>query len=194
LTTYSAITDSEVDPESPITTSLVTKLRDNPLAIQEGDSTAPKVARFSGLIYLGASGQSIPHNALTTISWSAAYYQDKTFWSAVNPTRILVPSGVTRVQITAQTWWPTSPALRTIRTRIVMDGAGFPGGPNVQYVDTASSMTSAKQNLTSAIVACTSSNYFEVEVFHDQLTTSTSAVLQGSSTGSVTWVSILEIL
>ena len=36
MTTYSAIADAEIDANSPITTGLMTKLRDNPLAILEG--------------------------------------------------------------------------------------------------------------------------------------------------------------
>lgn len=50
MTTYSAILNSEIDPDSPITTGLMTKYRDNPLAIQEGDASA--------------SGQRIQHAAL----------------------------------------------------------------------------------------------------------------------------------
>lgn len=38
--TYSRIDDSEIDPESPITTSLMTRLRDNFLAIMGIDTTA----------------------------------------------------------------------------------------------------------------------------------------------------------
>ena len=43
-TSYSAILNSEVDPDSPLTTSLMTRLRDNPIAIAEGASGAPRVA------------------------------------------------------------------------------------------------------------------------------------------------------
>lgn len=40
---YIPIADTEVDPESPLTTSLATRWRDNPLAIAEGDAAAPRV-------------------------------------------------------------------------------------------------------------------------------------------------------
>jgi len=43
VTTYTAIPDSDIDPDSPITTSLMTLVRDNPIAITEGASGAPKV-------------------------------------------------------------------------------------------------------------------------------------------------------
>lgn len=43
MTTYTAIPDSDIDPESPGTTTLFTRLRDNPLAVAEGDATAPSI-------------------------------------------------------------------------------------------------------------------------------------------------------
>lgn len=43
MTTYTAIPDSDIDPESPGTTTLFTRLRDNPIAITEGSTGAPKI-------------------------------------------------------------------------------------------------------------------------------------------------------
>lgn len=43
MTTYTAITDTETGFEKPVTISLIRRLRDNPLAIQEGDATAPSI-------------------------------------------------------------------------------------------------------------------------------------------------------
>ena len=40
---YSAISNGEIDLDSPITTGLMTKMRDNPIAIANGDSGAPKI-------------------------------------------------------------------------------------------------------------------------------------------------------
>ncbi len=44
MTAYTVIADSEIDPESPGTTTLFTKLRDNPIAISEGTSPAPAIS------------------------------------------------------------------------------------------------------------------------------------------------------
>lgn len=43
MATYTAITDTEIEPEKPVTTSLMNRLRDNPLAIAEGASGAPRI-------------------------------------------------------------------------------------------------------------------------------------------------------
>jgi len=43
MTTYTTITNAEIDQDSPITQPLLTALRDNPVAITEGAAGAPKV-------------------------------------------------------------------------------------------------------------------------------------------------------
>jgi len=43
MTTYTTITNAEIDQDSPITQPLLTALRDNPVAITEGSAGAPKV-------------------------------------------------------------------------------------------------------------------------------------------------------
>jgi len=43
MTAYVTIADSDIDPDSPLTTSLLTALRDNPTAITEGSAGAPNI-------------------------------------------------------------------------------------------------------------------------------------------------------
>lgn len=45
MTTYTAIADADIDTDSPVTESLMTKLRDNPIAITEGASGAPQIVQ-----------------------------------------------------------------------------------------------------------------------------------------------------
>lgn len=57
MTTYTAITNTETGFEKPLTISLVRRLRDNALAIQEGDATAPNLLLGVGAKYsAGAIG------------------------------------------------------------------------------------------------------------------------------------------
>lgn len=44
MTSYTTVPTTSIDQDSPVTQPLMTALRDNPLAIQEGDSSAPRVA------------------------------------------------------------------------------------------------------------------------------------------------------
>lgn len=43
MTDWTTITDSQVDPKAPVTSELMTAMRDNPIAISEGATGAPKV-------------------------------------------------------------------------------------------------------------------------------------------------------
>jgi hypothetical protein len=43
MTTYTAIPNGDVDQDSPVTQTLVTLLRDNPIAISEGSTDAPRI-------------------------------------------------------------------------------------------------------------------------------------------------------
>ena len=54
MTAYIPILNSEIDPESPITESLMQRLRDNPIAIVEGSAGAP--AATPGNFSIGGSG------------------------------------------------------------------------------------------------------------------------------------------
>lgn len=43
MTTYTVITNGEIDQDSPVTQALMTAVRDNPIAITEGASGAPRI-------------------------------------------------------------------------------------------------------------------------------------------------------
>ena len=70
MTTYTAIADADIDPESPGTTTLFTRLRDNPIAITEKASGAPVLANdyiTNAMIATNAvNADSIAANAVGT--------------------------------------------------------------------------------------------------------------------------------
>lgn len=55
MTSYVAIADSDIDPESPLVATLMTRLRDNPIAITEGSTGAPKI-QTAGITDLAVTG------------------------------------------------------------------------------------------------------------------------------------------
>lgn len=81
MTTYTTIADADIDPESPGTTTLFTRMRDNPIAITEGAGGAPSVV-YAALslsndiaqsdIASGAIGQGELKTATGSISQSIA--------------------------------------------------------------------------------------------------------------------------
>jgi hypothetical protein len=66
MTTYTAIPDSDIDPESPITTTLMTQMRDNPIAITEGAAGAPPIANaaLAGYPFSASAGD------VTGLGWA----------------------------------------------------------------------------------------------------------------------------
>ena len=46
MTDYREITSTEVEPRAPVTTALMSALRDNPISIANGDETVPNEARI----------------------------------------------------------------------------------------------------------------------------------------------------
>lgn len=60
MTTYTAITNAQIDQDSPITQPLITALRDNPVALAEGAAGAPRVQKeaLGGLCVGAVTGSS----------------------------------------------------------------------------------------------------------------------------------------
>lgn len=87
MTSYNDILNNTIDQDSPFTTTLLTYLRDNPIALAEGASGAPKIADktffvsgsfsattagfdpFSG-VWVDASQQYVSANSALQISFS----------------------------------------------------------------------------------------------------------------------------
>jgi hypothetical protein len=65
MTTYTSITAGQVAVDAAIDTALMTALRDNPVAISEGDSTAPRIA---GVPYLDERQEPTSDVAAITFS------------------------------------------------------------------------------------------------------------------------------
>jgi len=81
MTAYVSIPNGDVDPESPITTSLMVAMRDNPTAITEGSTGAPKIQTA----------------ALETTGGSEAVTQDTIRASAVGQGELKTTSGTVSV-------------------------------------------------------------------------------------------------
>lgn len=67
MTAYTTISNDQVDQDSPVTTPLLTALRDNPTAIAEGDAAAPRV---KPVIFHVSHREASGSNGGTTVSGS----------------------------------------------------------------------------------------------------------------------------
>ena len=79
MTTYTTIADADIDPESPGTTTLFTRLRDNPIAITEGASGAPNVDPINAMAHQGAVGAIGTYAFLRRTTLSGAITQGSTY-------------------------------------------------------------------------------------------------------------------
>lgn len=66
---YIAITDTQIEPEAPVTSELMNQLRDNPLAIAEGADSAPRV-QSEGLSPTFAVAVNVGYS--TSLEWGGA--------------------------------------------------------------------------------------------------------------------------
>jgi hypothetical protein len=70
MTSYITITDAETDPSAPLTSELAKKWRDNPIAITEGATGAPRIV---GAAMFGTSaGTTVLRDCLPTGSRTAS--------------------------------------------------------------------------------------------------------------------------
>ena len=97
MTSYITITDAETDPNAPVTSELGKKWRDNPLAIAEGATGAPKIkvrsfssgalaatATFTGLGDYGGlvfNVVAVEGSGTATDNVTFEYSNDGTTWS-----------------------------------------------------------------------------------------------------------------
>jgi hypothetical protein len=72
MTSYVAIASGEIDADSPITADLMSKLRDNPIAISEGSAGAPKV--MAAALNLTANTLTGSIGSSTTTAFSLSQY------------------------------------------------------------------------------------------------------------------------
>jgi hypothetical protein len=125
MTTYTAIADSEIDPESPGIASLFTRLRDNPLAIAEGDATAP----------------SISYSALTafTVAGGTTYYLTQKASESVSGTG--TPTKVIEWQISLSGTVNTYFGLRSSSAPYTAEGQIYVNGSAVGTLRSTTSTT-----------------------------------------------------
>lgn len=93
MTTYTTIADSDIDPESPGTTTLFTRLRDNPIAITEGAAGAPSIANaaLAGYPFSILAGDVTDAGFVKIDTWAGAAVASKAFtWDETTYGNILI--------------------------------------------------------------------------------------------------------
>lgn len=168
MTTYTVINNTDIDVDSPVTTSLMNKLRDNPIAIAEGASGAPKI-QAAALDTNSVTADAIAAGAVGSSELgSSAVTTDKINNGAVTPVKL--DSSVQTVK--AWVKWNSSETIVddfgvssvTIATgtelRVTFDSAfatanyvgtgitkGMPGEGNMLGIGTSNSQTTTQYHV-----------------------------------------------
>lgn len=98
---------------------------------------------------------------LQYVTWGATEYDTDSFWSAGNPTRLTVPSGVSKVRLYAGARFAAA-AISYAFLNIDKNGASFLGGGALEMEAMASGFTT-RIAIASAPVEVSPGDYFEVQ-------------------------------
>lgn len=113
--------------------------------------------------------ESIPNQTQTAIPWDQAVVDTLSMWSSGSPTRITIPSGVSKVRFSACTRWQAQvPANGQRRIFLLKNGSAQPTGSLNHSEDAMQGGNSMSMPALSAILDVTNGDYFELIVEQNQ--------------------------
>lgn len=130
------------------------------------------------------STQTIADATPTAVAWDSVLFDDNSFWSNANPTRLTVPAGVNRVRLSAGIRWDAnSTGERKIQIRF--NPAGTYEANGIWASDDRPSDDTGDATVVTPIIPVAAGDYFEVIVTQDSgggldLNTSTAAINRGN--------------
>lgn len=143
--------------------------------------------QFRGVVVTRATNQSIAHNTLTAVSFSSAPVDTDGFWSAGDPTKLIIPAGlgIIGVRLSAGLDWASGTGQR--RGIILKGGVGFIG-QGQHHMRVTTSAIAARFTFPSAdYIPVADGNEFIVQAFHFQDSGSAALDLTG---GNGLWMSL----
>ncbi|TGT72900.1 hypothetical protein EN802_13555 [bacterium M00.F.Ca.ET.159.01.1.1] len=154
--------------------------------INTDPTVVPSSNPFRGALVKRTTSQAITTATETPVTWESAVYDSDSIWSAGSPTRLTVPSGVTKVRLKANVQWDiSSVGFRYVAMK--KNGADF-DGRGASLIDSLAS-NYEWQNIGSAVVAVTAGDYFDLRVQHSK--GSNLNLLPSATSGSQTWSDLL---
>lgn len=124
-------------------------------------SIVPSSSPWRGCRVVRTSTQSVGNAAFDLMSWQTATVDTDGIFSVGAPTRLTVPTGVTRVRLSASVGW----ALNATGQRMVslLKNGSIPEGSLAQNAPGLASLMSAVSS-SSGSLAVTAGDYFELRV------------------------------
>ena len=116
---------------------------------------------YHGALMKLNGNKSLAASSYLLVPWGGSVYNTGGWWSTSNPSRLTVPSGVTKVRISASILWESSDSGYR-QLRIKKNGQYSYGLPYDRYTAISTSGHTGQ----SAVVEVTAGDYFELEVYH----------------------------
>ncbi|MGI4715117.1 hypothetical protein ACR2XW_27020, partial [Klebsiella pneumoniae] len=134
--------------------------------LENNNNNADKIISDRGE-HIGAMIQleenvTVPMRKYMPIPWSKVTYNNAEFWDSNNPTRLVVPKGITKVRVAGNVLWDSN-ATGQRMLRILKNGTYSIGLPYTRDV----AISTAPQNGTSGVIPVKEGDYFEFEAFQD---------------------------
>ena len=145
-----------------------------------GPSGASPTAFRGALVKLSAD-YTLTNSTSTFIPWALTVYDTDSIFSSGNPTRLTVPSGVSKVRVSGSVCFEANASGRRIAD-IYKNGSSFPGISNYNLNATTTGATNF--TLPCAVIDVTPGDYFELRVNQD------SGGALGLHGNDITWFSM----
>jgi|TARA_E500000318_G_scaffold26404_1_gene26157 hypothetical protein len=128
-------------------------------------SASSSLPTFRGARVTISSDYSVPPNTYVYVPWDVADVDTDGFWSASDPTKLTVPSGIKRVRLTFNTMWKDL-ASGVVNTHTMKNRDLYPGMGQKMELPTVSTegVVVTYTNVVSAAVEVEEGDYFELRV------------------------------
>lgn len=154
------------------------------LVLPKGDTGATGPAGIQTIALLTRTTDQVVGAWPVKVEWQAATQDVAGMWTAANPTRLVVPAGVTRAKLECQASVTSDLEAGSMSLELYKNGS--PLAPRI-YINNGRTGTVGSQinvaNLSSYIVPVVAGDYFEIQAGVDNLTSTT-------ITAALSWLSI----
>jgi hypothetical protein len=133
--------------------------------INTDPTVVPSSVPFRGALAYRSSALSIANSTSTNITWNAEDYDTDSIWSAGAPTRLTVPTGVTKVKIISGIVFESATytllSLTIIKNGGLTTFADYRGQPLSRNQYTNAVGNTVGLNVVTPVLAVSSGDYFE---------------------------------
>ncbi|XWX29642.1 glycerophosphoryl diester phosphodiesterase [Staphylococcus phage PG-2021_87] len=126
------------------------------------DNTKSQSNEFIGAMLQLEQNYVLPPKTYMPIPWSKVTYNNAEFWDSNNPTRLVIPKGITKVRVAGNVLWDSN-ATGQRMLRILKNGTYSLGLPYTRDV----AISTSPQNGTSGVIPVKEGDYFEFEAYQD---------------------------